>query len=307
MKPKIAAGLATTAASEFLSDDAMTLGAALAFYTALSLAPLLVLLVWITTLLGGAAQAELVDQIVALVGTEAGATVRGVVENAKNTPTLGSFAGVAGILLLLFSAGTVFAQLQHSLNVVFNVRSKPTKGAARGLWAWVRRRLLSMGMVLTIGFLLMVSLAFSAVLAAALTRVSTAAPAAAAVWHTVDFVAPTAVFIALFAVLFKFLPDVRIGWKDVWLASVVTAVLFSVGKLGIGLYLGRSSLGSAYGAAGSLVVLLVWVYYSAIIFFFGAELAQVWARAHGRGFEPKEGAELAPEPPDAGAGGTARR
>jgi membrane protein len=296
MNAKTALGLMRQTVSDFLSDDAMTLAAGLAFYSALSLAPLLGLFIWITSLLNGAAQQDLVDQIVALVGEEGGRTVRTVVESAEDKPNLGNLTGIIGIGILLFSAGTVFGQLQHSLNVVFDVKSKPVKGAGRALWAWVRRRLLSMGMVLTVGFLLAISLALSAGLAAALGGVRSAMPGTELLWALVDFVAPMIVFIALFAVLFKLLPDVRLAWKDVWLASVVTAVLFSVGKIGIGLYLGRSSLASAYGAAGSLIVLLVWVYYSASIFLFGAELTQVWSRAHGRGFEPKEGAEAIAQP-----------
>jgi membrane protein len=286
------AALLRQTVADFFSDDALTLAAALSFYSALSLAPLLVLLIWISSLLGGTAQQELVEQMVALVGEEGGAAIEEVVESAKESPTLGSVAGALGIATLLFSAAGVFAQLQHSLNVVFDVKAKPAPGAARGVWAWLRRRLLSMGMVLAVGFLLLVSLALSAALAAVLGGAKQTLPATEVLWQVANFIAPLIVFIALFAALFKFLPDVRIAWRDVWLASAITAVLFSLGKVGIGIYLGRSSLGSAYGAAGSLVVLLVWVYYAAVIFFLGAELSQVWARAHGRGFEPKEGAEL---------------
>ena len=176
--------------------------------------------------------------------------------------------------------------------MIFDVKAKPASSAARGLWAWVRRRLLSMGMVISIGFLLLVSLAFSAGVAAVLGSARQSLPGGEVLWAVINFVAPLLVFIAFFAVLYKFLPDVRIAWKDVALASVTTAILFAIGKELIGLYLGRSSLGSAYGAAGSFLVLLVWVYYSAVIFFLGAELSQVWATAHGRGFAPKEGVEL---------------
>jgi membrane protein len=288
------------AAADFMSDDAITLAAALSFYSALSLAPLLVLLIWIASLLGGAAQEELVQQMVALVGPEGGAAIQDVVESAQKTPTRGSIAGAVGLAALLFSAAGVFAQLQHSLNVVFDVeRVKARGGSARSAWAWARRRLLSMGMVLAVGFLLLVSLAVSAALAALLANAQQSLPATEAAWRVIDFAAPLAIFVVLFAALFKFLPDVRIGWRDVWLASAITAGLFSLGKVGIGLYLGHSSIGSAYGAAGSLVVLLVWVYYATTIFLFGAEVSQAWARAHGRGFEAKEGARLieAPRPP----------
>lgn len=283
--------LVRQAFGDFFRDDAMTLGAALAFYTALSLAPLTVVVLWILSLLGYHDQKELMAEVVRIVGPEAGKSFSSILESANREPDLGNLAGILGLGVLVFSASGVFGQLQHSLDRIWNVEPRP----GQGIRGWLRKRLLSLGMVGTIGFLLMASLIASALLSAFVGSFSSEdAP-----WlRVVDLAVPFLVYTMLFALIFKLLPDVKISWRDVWAGSLVTAALFTVGKSLIGIYLGKSTLASAYGAAGSLVVLLLWVYYSSLIVFFGAELTQARARLFGRGIVPDERAVAreAPEP-----------
>ncbi len=248
----------------FIRHDVMTLAAALSFYTALSLAPLLLITLAVVGWLGGDMREAFLAQVVTLMGAEAGASVRAVVDNVRESQ-LGNVAGFLGIGALLFSASTVFAQLQSSLNTIWNASLEPTKSG----WAsWVKKRLLSMGMVFTLAFLGMVSLMVSAVLSFLFDE-------GAALWEVVNFVVSLGLFALVFACLFKYLPDTRLNWRSALSGGVLTAVLFTVGKHLIGLYLGQSAVGSAYGAAGSLVLLLVWVYYSSVIVFVGAEFTRV--------------------------------
>jgi membrane protein len=269
---------------EFMDDDALTLGAALAFYTALSLAPLVVLMMWTVGSLGPSTQQQLIEQVVALVGPQAGEAVRSVAENSAARPSVGSMAGIISIVVLIFSATGVFAQLQHAMNLVWDLEAKP----GSSLKTFVRTRLLSLGMFATIAFLLLVSLFVSAILSAMIGAVGDRLPGADFIWSIVDLVASIAVFSLIFGAVFKVLPDAKIGWRNLVFGSVLTAVLFTVGKVLIGLYLGQSSTASAYGAAGSLLVLLTWVYYSSLILFFGAEVTQVWARRRGEVIEPND-------------------
>lgn len=269
------------AASEFSDDDAMSHGAALAFYTALSLAPLLLLLVWIGGMLGPETEQQLIEQLVGLIGPQGAETIKMILDGAEE-PSLGNLAGIAGFGTLLLSATGVFGQLQHALNVIWDVEPKPKQG----VWGLIRKRLLSLGMVLTIGFLLMVSMAASAALSAVINLMQGVLPGTELVWRLADIALSVLLFAVGFGTIYKLLPDVKIAWRDVWFGGFVTAALFTAGKVLIGLYLGNSSVGSAYGAAGSLIVLLVWVYYSSLIIFFGAELTQVWALRRGSGLEP---------------------
>ncbi len=294
---------------EFGEDGAVTLAASLAYYTALSMAPLVLLVLRVAALFGPQGQKDLVDQITGLIGSQGGDAVQLVVESSKAEPVAGNVAGLLSVLMLIFGASAVFSELQHALNTLWDVRSRPKSG----LWGWIRKRLLSMGILLAVLFLLLVSTVVSALLALG-PRATADLPGGAALWSVVHLVFSIAVFGALFALMFRYLPDVRIQWRDVWLGAFATAVLFALGKFAVGLYLGRSSVGSAYGAAGSLVVLLVWTYYSALIFLFGAEWTQVWARAHGRGIQPnrfadpleapREGAPAKSRARLAGAGGS---
>lgn len=261
-----------TAVSEFVQDDAMTLAAGVAFYTALSFAPMLVILVNLAGFAGEDTQQRVVHEFTALLGEQAGEAVRLVMSNARDERfDVGSLPGILGALTLAFSATGVFAQLQYAMNKIWNVEARP----GRGVWSWVRRRLLSLGMIFALLFLLMASLTVSAVIAAVFARGGT-------LWNLVNLGSSLVVFAAIWTAIFKYLPDVNLAWRDAALGGLVTATLFIGGKYLIGLYLGQASVGSPYGAAGSLVVLLVWVYYSALIVFFGAELTQVYARRWGK-------------------------
>jgi membrane protein len=267
---------------DFFRDDSMTLAAALAYYTALSIAPLLVLLVWAASAMGPGARDSLVKELVSLIGPEGGEVIGMVVQNATERPDLGRIAGYISLGVLVFSAAAVFGQLQQSLNRIWNVKSRPKQG----LWFMVRKRLLSFGMIIAVGFLLMVSMAVTAATSAILSSLRESLAGGEVLWQAVNFVASLVIIVPLFALIYNYLPDVKMPMLDVWLGAVATGLLFALGKLGIGLYLGHSSVGSAYGAAGSLVVLLVWVFYSSLIVFFGAELTQAWLALKGTPIQP---------------------
>lgn len=271
--------------AEFLDDDAVNLGAALAFYTALAMSPLLVLLLWIATFAGEGTRTQLVAQMQALVGPEGGQAIRAIIDSAKTTPQLGTFAGVVSLATLLFSVSGVFGQLQYALNRLWDVKAAP---GTTGTWSWIRKRLLSVGAFLSVGFLLVVSLAVSAAIEAAMEHARDVLLGAAVLWQGGSFVLSLLVSAVLFSLIYKLLPDVKLGWRDVAVGGVATAVLFAIGRTAIGIYLGRSSIGSAYGAAGSLVVLLVWVYYASLIVLAGAAFTHVLARRRGRLVEPEE-------------------
>jgi len=272
------------AVSEFLDDDAMGLAASLAFYTALSLAPLLLFVIKLAGLLDPNAQEHVVAQAYGLVGQQGGEAVRGMIEASERHPATGTLAALLGAATLAFSSTGVFAQLQAALNRIWDVRPKP----AGALGAWLRKRVLSFGMVLSIAFLLLVSLVISAVVSAVFSEDTL-------VWNALNFVVSLGLFSVLFGLMFRYLPDVRIGWRDVAMGSLITALLFAIGKQAIGLYLGRSAVGSAYGAAGSLVVLLLWVYYSGLVFFFGAEITEAYAHEQQTPIVPDETAERVPD------------
>ena len=279
-------------AGEFFGDNAIANAAAIAFYTMFSLAPLLVISIAIAGMIFGrdAAQGAIVEQFRGTMGTGAGEMVEEVVTKAAQQPGGGVIATVIGVVTLIVGSMGVFGQLKSALNAIWDVTPKP----GRGVWGFVRDHLLSFAMVLCIAFLLLVSLAVSAFLATIGSRFSEAAQATAALGGVVNFGVSFLIITALFAAMYKWLPDVKIGWRDVLLGAVLTALLFTVGKFMIGLYLGKASIVSVYGAAGSLVVILVWVYYSAIIFLFGAELTQVTARRRGSKVVPSENARWAP-------------
>ncbi len=269
--------------SDFLDDGAMTLAAALAFYSALSLAPLLVILLTVAGFLPEGYQASLVSQLASLVGPEASAGIEQVINSAQSQPDIGTWAGILGVVTLLFSASGVFAQLQAAMNQIFDVEPIP----GRAIKGWLRTRALAVGAVFTILFLLLLSLAVSAVLSAVFSG------AGGRGWQVLNLGVSLVVYFGLFAFIFRYLPDVELRWRETLVGAAVTAVLFQIGKWAIGLYLGNSSLGSSYGAAGSLIVLLVWVYYSSIILFLGAELTQAAAKRLGKPLRPSEHARPA--------------
>lgn len=262
--------------SDWSDHDAPTMGAALAYYSVLSLAPLLVVAVWIAGMVYGqkAASGEILYQVRGLVGSAGAEVIQDILKNAKS-PATGTIASMLGILTLLFGASGVFKALRDSLNRIWGV-----KGAGgSGLWAAIRQETLTFGMVLGIGFLLLVSLVVSALLTALGKFFESRVPVT--LWHFFNIVVSLVVVTVLFALIYRVVPSTRIEWRDVWVGAFVTAVLFTTGKSLIGLYLGKASVGSAYGAAGSLVAVLVWVYYSAQIFLLGAEFTHVYAKMEG--------------------------
>ena len=279
--------------ADWSEDRAARLAAALAYYTTFSIAPLLVVLIAIAGLLFGteAVRGELDDQIRGLLGADAAKAVQDMVQSASTHESSGIVATVFSVVALLLGATGVFAELQDSLNTIWDVQPRPGRGW-RGM---ISDRLLSFGMLLAIAFLLAVSLVVSATIAGIGAFVGGLVGALEPVWHFADAVVSIGILTLLFAAIFKWLPDVEIAWRDVWIGAAATSVLFTIGKVLLGLYLGRSSTVSVYGAAGSLVVLLIWVYYSAQILFFGAELTQVYANQHGTRVRPSPNAEPAPE------------
>jgi membrane protein len=264
--------------SEFGQDKAPRLGAALAYYTIFSIGPLLLIAISVAGLVWGqeAAQGRIADQLRNVFGANTADAIQTMVAAAGDRKSGGIIATIIGIVTLFFGASGVFAQLEDALNTIWNVE----KDKGEGIKGFIKDRLLSMTMVLGIGFLLLVSLVFDAVIAAMgdyLTRVV----GGEALMQVVQLAVSFAVITVLFAMIFKFLPDIEITWRDVWFGAAFTSLLFVIGKFALGLYLGKAAIGSSYGAAGSLVILLLWVYYSAQILFFGAEFTQVYTRAEG--------------------------
>jgi len=272
------------AITDFTRDDALTLAGALAFYAALALSPLLVIFLTVTSYLGEDTQAAMIQEMEAVIGPDASQMVGTIIQQAGDQRDLATWAGVLGLSALVFSATGAFAQLQYSLNRIWDVRTRPDAG----IWAWFRRRLLGLGMIAVIGLLLLASVIVTASLGWIL-------PDAGWVWQGVNFLVTLGVLTLLFAAIFKYLPDVNVAWKNIWAGALLTAALFTVGRHLIGVYFSYSSVGSAYGAAGSLVILLLWVYYSACIVFLGAEVTQAYANYSGERMEPSEYAEWVPE------------
>src|SRR5262249_9605392 len=261
-------------AMKWSEDDCIALGAALAYYTVFSLAPILVIAIAVASAVFGeeAAKGEIVGQIRGLVGEERAQAIQALIGSGSRQGT-GSRATLIGLVVLLFGSTSAFSQLQAALNIVWDVPSQRRSG----IWHLVRDRLLSFAAVLGTGFLLSVSLVLSAA-AAALSRYGWGRfHDIAGVLETADLFGSMIVHTMLFAMIFKILPDADIEWRDVWVGAVATSVLFYVGKLVIGLYLGRSQVGAAYGAAGWIILVLAWVYYSAQIVLFGAEFTRAYA------------------------------
>lgn len=274
---------------EWLDDNVQRLGAALAYYTVFSLAPLLIIAIAIAGLAFGqeAAQGQIIGQVEDLLGEQGAKAIQGMIESARQ-PTAGIVASLLGIIMLLFGATGAFAQLQDALNTIWGVTPKPR----RGVIGILKDRLLSFLMVIGVGFLLLVSLVLSAGLAALGKFFGNLLPVPEAILQIVNFIVSFGVITLLFGMMYKILPDVKIGWSDVWIGAAMTALLFSVGKFLIGLYLGKSGVASAYGAAGSLVLILLWVYYSSQILLFGAEFTFVYANKYGSRIEPSDNAVL---------------
>ena len=262
--------LARNAARAWADDYAPSMGAALSYYALFSIAPLLLIVIGVAGYFFGeeAARGEIYTELATLIGPEGAHAVQGLVAAARK-PQSGVLAMVIGTALLIGGASTVFGELQNALDRIWRA---PAREKAKGWWTLLRTRVLSFGMILGIAFLLIVSLVLSAAISA-LGR-----------WwglHLIDIAVSFALTTLLFAMIYKIMPRVRIAWQDVWVGAAVTAALFAVGKWAIGLYIGKSSVASAFGAAGSLVVVMVWVYYSAQIFLLGAEFTRAYAAEHG--------------------------
>jgi membrane protein len=252
--------------------EATRLGASLAFYAVLSLAPLVILTIAIASLFIDVhtARQEIMAQFQVLLGTAGAEAVADLIKHGKDVRA-GSIASILGVITLMFGASQVFLELQSALNKIWEADASKTSG----LWAFFRQRFLSFGLVLAIGLLMLMSLLLSAALAILGTFMTSALPLPEWTLHGFDYLVSVAVTSALFALIFKFIPQAETGWRECWMGGFVTAALFSLGKMLIGIYLGKAGVGSAYGAAGSLVVVVAWVYYSAQIFFFGAEFTFV--------------------------------
>jgi membrane protein len=277
MRPKEVLRLVKEAASSWSADYAPSMGAALSYYTLFSIAPLLIIVIAVAGAVFGdeAARGAIFEQLRGMVGPEGAKGVESLLQ-AADKPAEGAIATIVGALVLLVGATTVFGELQNALDRIWRA---PARMQSSGWWNLLRTRLLSFGMVLGIAFLLMVSLVMSAALSA--LGKFWMFPGWEALSHALDVLASFGIVTLLFAMIYKFIPRVHVAWRDVWVGAAVTAVLFAVGKFLIGLYIGKSAVASTFGAAGSLVVLMVWVYYSAQIFLLGAEFTWVYAHEHG--------------------------
>jgi len=289
MKRKPVWRLLKVSATQWLEDNPFQLAAALSYYTLFSLAPLLIIVIAVAGFAFGAdaAQNRIVETLQGLIGRDSAAAIQEMIKNASNKPKTGIVSTALGVLALLFGAGGVVGQLQTSLNTIWGVSPKP----GQGIWGFVRQRFVSFAMVLGIGFLLLVSLAVSALASGFTKWMGDALGATALIAHTLDLAVSFVFVTTLFAMIYKYLPDARIEWRDVWIGAGLTSMLFTIGKLLIGIYLGTSGVASTYGAAGSLITVLLWVYYSSLIFFLGAELTQVYAGEYGAGVAPAKNAQ----------------
>ncbi|HUF38694.1 MAG TPA: YihY/virulence factor BrkB family protein [Anaerolineales bacterium] len=267
---------------EWQDDRAVRLAAALAYYTVFSLAPLLVIVIGVSSLVWDrqVVETHTLNQVESLLGPQAGELI-GEMIATPNDEEAGVAATVIGTAALVLGALGVFSELSTSLNLIWEVKSRKPEGFLDSIRQFVRDRILSFGLILVIGFLLLVSLVVSTGLAAVQEFTSAFISAPDLLVQVLYFLVSTGVIAVLFAMVFKYLPDAQIAWRDVWMGAIFTAVLFSLGKELIGLYLGNSAVGSAFGAAGSLALILLWVYYSAQILFFGAEFTQVYANKYG--------------------------
>jgi membrane protein len=277
-------------ASAWMEDNALRLSASLAFYSVFSLAPVLVIAVSIGALLFSeqTVRDQISAQLEALAGPRAADALEALLVTTAAQKRTGTFATIIGIVVMLFGASGVFGELKDALNTIWGVVIKP----GRTLLRLIHDRFLSFSMVLSVGFLLLVSLLLNAILTALSKYINWMLPLPALAWQTLDFVGSFGVITVLFAMIFKILPNVRLGWHDVWIGAAVTSLLFVLGKFLIGFYLGASSITSAYGAAASVIIVLLWVYYSACILFFGAEFTKIYASKFGSGIIPNRRAML---------------
>jgi membrane protein len=289
-----------TTINEWVEAEPFQLAAALSYYTLFSLAPLLLIAIGVAGFVFGreAAQNQIVETLQGMIGQESAETVQEMIQASNEKPKTGMVSTIIGFVALLFGAGGVVGQLQTSLNRIWEVAPKP----GQGIWGFVRQRFFSFAMVLGIGFLLLVSLVVTALLSSLTGMLSSFLGDATFVAHAIDILVSFGFVTLLFALIYKYVPDVEIQWKDVWIGAALTSILFTVGKYLIGLYIGTSGVSSTFGAAGSLITILVWVYYSSLIFFLGAEFTRVYATEYGSGVVPAQNAQrMNAAPQSAGA------
>lgn len=271
---KSAGSLFKNSTAAWISDNASMLSGSIAYSTVFSIAPLLIIAVAIASFAFGeqASRGEVHRAIQGLIGPDGATAIQTMIHASAKKPGMGTFATIVSTIVLIIGASSAFSQLQAALNLIWKVEVKPK----HMVWALVRQRLLTFGMVLVIGFFLLVSLLLTAALTAVGTYLQNLLPGGATFWMIANSVFSFGVVTALFAAIYKILPDAKLRWSDVWVGAAMTAALFTIGKLLIGLYIGHSSMASSYGAVGSLVVFLVWVYYSSAILLFGAEFTREW-------------------------------
>jgi membrane protein len=284
--------------AEWSEDKASRLAAALSYYTLFSLAPLLVIVIAIASLFLGddAARGAINSQIDGMIGEQGAEAVEDMIQSGDRNEEAGIIATIVGVVTLAFGAMGVFGQLYDSLNTIWEIEPiNKKKGVVAGILDLLQKRFLSFTMVLSVGFLLLVSLVISAAIAALGDMVSARLPMPPFMMQVINFVISTGITTLMFALLYKYVPEAKIRWKDVWIGALVTALLFSAGKQLIGLYIGQSSTANTFGAAASFIVIMLWVYYSAQVFFLGAEFTQVYAREFGAGIVPDDDAIAVPD------------
>jgi membrane protein len=278
-----------TTINEWVEAEPFQLAAALSYYTLFSLAPLLLIAIGVAGFVFGreAAQNQIVETLQGMIGQDSAKAVQEMIQASNEKPKTGMLSTIIGFVALLFGAGGVVGQLQTSLNKMWEVTPKP----GQGVWGFLRQRFFSFAMVLAIGFLLLVSLVVTAVLSSFTSMLTSFLGDATFVAHAIDILVSFGFVTLLFALIYKYVPDVEIQWRDVWVGAALTSILFTLGKYLIGLYIGTSGVSSTFGAAGSLITILVWVYYSSLIFFLGAEFTRVYATQYGSGVAPAENAQ----------------
>jgi membrane protein len=270
----------------FGQDKIPKYSASLAYTTVFSLGPLLIVIIFLCSLVFGqeATQGRIYEQMQQFIGRDAALQIQTIIKNASMDGK-GTVAAVVGIITLLFGATAVFAEIQDSINTIWGLKARPKKG----IWKMLRNRFLSFSVVVSLGFLLLVSLAISAMIEALNERLKANFPdIAVVIFYILDLVISFVITTALFAVIFKILPDAKTKWRDILPGAIATGILFMIGKFGISFYIGQTRVGSTYGAAGSLVIILIWVYYSAMILYLGAEFAKSWSSQKGSSILPNE-------------------
>jgi membrane protein len=286
MKAKTVLRLLKETFEEWQKDRVPLLAASLAYYTVFSIAPLLIIAISIAGAFFGedAVRGEIIGQIQGLIGRDSASTIQGMLQNTQKPNSGGTIATVFGVITLLLGASGVFGQLQEALNIIWEVKPKP----GRNLVKFLQARFLSSAMVLVIGFLLLVSSVLSSILVAVTHFIKNLWPGFQFLGQSLDFLLSLFVVTLLFASIYKVLPDVKVPWRNLWVGAGVTALLFNLGKYLIGLYLGSAGVGSTYGAAGSIIIVLVWVFYSAQILLLGAEFTQVYSKHLGTPIRPSQ-------------------